>query len=62
MSTPDEHARAYIAAQALRKLDRWARGVSICGHCGGEYTPDLDGRQRHRQIIGHTPTRDEEAS
>ena len=60
MSTPDEHARAYIAAQAVRVLTRELRGLELC-KCDKEYAPGLNGRQRHRQIIGHTPTRDEES-
>jgi len=61
-TTPDEHARAYIAAQAVRELDRTVRGVRLCGECGGEYAPNADGRRRHRMLLDHTPAPAREAT
>ena len=58
MTTPDEHARAYIAAQAVRNLTRELRGLELC-KCGKEYAPGLSGRHNHKQVIGHPPVRDE---
>ena len=59
--TPDEHARAYLAAQAVRELDRWARGVKVCG-CGKEYAPTADGRRVHQMTLEHVPSEPKEAS
>jgi len=53
--TPDALARAYIAAQAVRELDRTVRGVLLCG-CGKEYTDDPAGRHAHKTQIGHAPS------
>ncbi len=61
MSTPDEHARAYIAAQAVRGLTREMRGLELC-KCGKEYAPSADGRRVHQMVLEHVPVRDEEVS
>lgn len=55
MTTPDEHARAFIAAEFTRALDRAKRRMAVCT-CGAEYTPTADGRRVHRVLHGHTPT------
>ena len=57
----DSLARAYIAAQAVRELDRIIRGVKVCG-CGKEYAPTADGRRVHQMTLEHVPSEPKEAS
>jgi len=51
----DSLARAYVAAQAVRELDRIIRGVKVCG-CGKEYAPTPDGRRVHQMKFEHVPS------
>jgi len=54
----DPLAREFRATQAVRELDRMARGVLLC-RCGKEYTDDVSGRHAHKTQIGHPPSRTE---